>query len=324
MKRFYAAMLCATLAVSLMACDTPKDTAQTTEKSSEQESTTKSASKSSSSSQKEQTEEQKEESKEETNDDDSSFNSKAGMTLDYPYTDPSTLDTTAIPWGMAPDRDELNRPVTALTYQENYSDRYVDFIIPTEEKTIYLTFDEGYENGYTESILDTLAAHNATGIFFVTKPYAEDNPDLVRRMIDEGHIVGNHTVHHPSDGLTEYDIDYQTNEVTETHDYIKENFDYDMFLFRYPTGKFSEQSLAVVSNCGYRSVFWSFAYADWDRENQPDPTEALNKVTDSLHPGAIYLLHAVSSTNASILDDFLTNAENEGYTIGNYADTLEQ
>lgn len=246
-----------------------------------------------------------------------------GMTLHYPQIDTAGLDNTAIGWGMGPDRDELNRPMTALHYQTEYQDYNVDFIIPDEEKKIYLTFDEGYENGYSESILDTLKRHGAKGIFFVTKPYAESRPDLVQRMIDDGHIVGNHTVHHPSDGMQAHDIDYQTNEVTELHDYIRENFHYHMCLFRYPTGMFSKQSLAVVSNCGYRSVFWSFAYADWDRDNQPNPTEALNKLESSLHPGAIYLLHAVSSTNDAILDEFLNYVEAQGYEIGNYYETLD-
>ena len=247
---------------------------------------------------------------------------KHGMTLDYDYIEPTSLDNTPIGWGMGPDRDELNRPITALQYEEEYADYNVDFIVPSEEKRVYLTFDEGYENGFTEGMLDTLKAHNALGIFFVTKPYVESNPKLVRRMIKEGHVVGNHTVHHPSDGMPEYSIDYQTNEVTELHEYVKKKFDYDMYLFRYPTGKFSKQSLAVISNCGYRSVFWSFAYADWDRDNQPDPTEALQNVESKLHPGAIYLLHAVSQTNATILDDFLTYIEDQGYEVGNYAEVL--
>lgn len=249
--------------------------------------------------------------------------SGSGRTINYPYIDPAGLDNTAISWGMGPTRDEFNRPVTALQYQEEYKDFHVDFIIPTEEKVLYLTFDEGYENGFSGRILDTLKAHNAQGVFFVTKPYAESSPDLVKRMIDEGHVVGNHTVHHPSDGMQAHDIDYQTNEVRELHDYIKNNFGYEMCLFRYPTGMFSRQSLAVISNCGYRSAFWSFAYADWDRNNQPDPQEALQKLESSLHPGAIYLLHAVSETNTNILDAFLTYAESQGYTVGHYLDTLQ-
>ena len=253
----------------------------------------------------------------------SSSSGTKGMTLSYPHIDPSGLDNTAIPWGPGVQKDELNRPIASLSYQQEYKDYNVDFIVPTEDKVLYLTFDEGYENGCSGRILDTLRSHNAQGVFFVTKSYAESCPDLVRRMIDEGHVVGNHTVHHPSDGMQAHDIDYQTNEVMELHNYIKDTFGYEMCLFRYPTGMFSKQSLAVVSNCGYRSSFWSFAYADWDRDNQPNPSEALQKLESCLHPGAVYLLHAVSETNTNILDEFLTYAESQGYTIGHYLDTLQ-
>lgn len=137
-------------------------------------------------------------------------------------------------------------------------------------------------------------------------------------MIDEGHIVGAHSVTHPSAGMPSLSIDSQISEVRDLHNYVKEKFDYDMYLFRYPAGIFSEQSLAIVSNLGYRSVFWSFAYADWDPNKQPNEVEALQKVTDRLHNGAIYLLHAVSKTNADILSDFIDNARNLGYVFETY------
>ena len=172
------------------------------------------------------------------------------------------LDNTSQGWGMGPTRDEFNRPVDALNYEEKFAPYSVDFIKNTEEKVVYLTFDEGYEYGMTPQILDTLKEKNAKAVFFVTKPYAEADPDLVQRMIDEGHIVGNHTVHHPSAGMPSLSIADQTAEIMETDAYIKENFGYSMYLFRYPTGQFSEQSLAIVNNCNYRSVFWSFAYKD--------------------------------------------------------------
>lgn len=232
------------------------------------------------------------------------------------------LDNTGQGWGMGPTRDELNRPVDALSYQEKYAGYSVDFIKPTEEKVIYLTFDEGYEYGMTAQILDTLKEKNAPAVFFVTKPYAESSPELVRRMIDEGHVVGNHTVHHPSSGMPSLSITDQTNEIMETDAYLKENFGYSMSLFRYPTGQFSEQSLAVVNNCNYRSVFWSFAYKDWDVNNQPDETESLNLLLQKVHPGAIYLLHAESQTNTNILGSFIDAVRAQGYTIGVYTDTL--
>ncbi|MCR4841897.1 MAG: polysaccharide deacetylase family protein [Eubacterium sp.] len=234
------------------------------------------------------------------------------------------LSAEAIPWGYTQDRDEDNRPVTALEFQEKYADYNVDFIVDDADDQIYLTFDEGYENGYTPTILDTLKEKGATGVFFVTMDYVKRNPDLVRRMIDEGHVVGNHTVHHPSEGLQSLSVADQQAELNELHEYVKENFDYDMFVFRYPTGKFSEQSLAVVNNCGYRSVFWSFAYVDWDTENQLDPSEALETLTNALHPGAIYLIHAVSETNSKILGDFIDNAYEKGFTTGDYGELMLQ
>ena len=233
------------------------------------------------------------------------------------------LDNTSQGWGMGPTRDEFNRPVDALNYEEKFAPYSVDFIKNTEEKVVYLTFDEGYEYGMTPQILDTLKEKNAKAVFFVTKPYAEADPDLVQRMIDEGHIVGNHTVHHPSAGMPSLSIADQTAEIMETDAYIKENFGYSMYLFRYPTGQFSEQSLAIVNNCNYRSVFWSFAYKDWDVNNQPDETESLNLLMEKLHPGAIYLLHAESQTNADILGSFIDQVRTQGYEIGVYSDTLQ-
>ncbi len=240
-----------------------------------------------------------------------------------PIENVESLDNTSQGWGMGPTRDEFNRPVDALNYEEKFAPYSVDFIKDTEEKVIYLTFDEGYEYGMTPQILDTLKEKNAKAVFFVTKPYAESDPELVQRMIDEGHIVGNHTVHHPSAGMPSLSIADQTNEIVETDAYIKENFGYAMYLFRYPTGQFSEQSLAVVNNCNYRSVFWSFAYRDWDVDNQPDETESLNLLMQKLHPGAIYLLHAESQTNTNILGSFIDQVRAQGYEIGVYSDTLQ-
>ena len=184
--------------------------------------------------------------------------------------------------------------------------------------SIYLTFDEGYEYGQTESILNTLKEKGVSATFFVTEPYAKENPDLVRRMIDEGHVLGNHSVTHPSAGMPSLSLDKQENEVTENHAYIKENFGYDMYLFRYPTGRFSEQSLALLNNCNYKSIFWSFAYLDYDVNNQPDRVSSLQKMKDKLHPGAIYLLHAESETNAAVLGDFIDAVRAAGYGFKNF------
>lgn len=223
-----------------------------------------------------------------------------------------SLDSQSQNWGQGVNMDEKNRPVAALSAQEKYG-KYNAYFIGEESQNIYLTFDEGYEYGQTESILNTLKEKGVKAIFFVTKPYAESEPELVNRMIDEGHIVGNHSVTHPSKGLPSQTLEQQKEEVVGNHNYVKENFDYDMYLFRYPTGCFSEQSLALLNNCNYKSVFWSFAYVDYDVSNQPDPAESLAKLKQKLHPGAIYLLHAESETNAAILGDFIDAVREAGY-----------
>lgn len=243
----------------------------------------------------------------------------------YPYAEPAMgsnferveqLSADAVTWGPATNMDELNRPTACEQLQEKYGSYNVNFIGPEEEKKIYLTFDEGYENGNTADILDVLKEKDVKAVFFVTGHYVKTNPELVQRMIDEGHIVGNHSWGHinfPNSTPQEmYD------DILELHSYVQENFDYSMFLFRYPEGVFSEQSLAVLQDAGYQTAFWSYAYNDWDQNNQPDVDTAYAKVSGALHPGAIYLLHAVSTTNTEILDDFIDEARAQGYEVALY------
>lgn len=235
------------------------------------------------------------------------------------------LDTESKGWGPGGNVDENNVPVGATMYQDKYGYLGADFV-RTDSDAIFLTFDEGYEypeanssSGNTAQILDILKEKNVKAVFFVTLPYAKTNPDLIKRMIDEGHIIGNHSVTHPSNGLPSLaTVEDQQNEVTGVHDYLLENYNYTMNLFRYPTGAFSEQSLAIVHNLGYKSVFWSFAYKDWLTDAQPDTTEALQNMVDKLHPGAIYLLHAVSTTNVEVLGDFIDAVKEQGYEIQPY------
>jgi len=130
-------------------------------------------------------------------------------------------------------------------------------------------------------------------------------------MIDEGHTIGNHSVHHYS--MPTLDINTCRKEITEEHDYIKEKFNYEMYLFRPPMGEFSEQSLAITQSCGYKTVLWSYAYADWNPDRQMEPSKALSKITEAVHPGAIYLLHSVSKTNCEILGEFIDNVKALGY-----------
>lgn len=225
------------------------------------------------------------------------------------------LDTTKLGWGPGGPVDADNRPDGATVYQEKYGQYAADFIRENNQN-IYLTFDEGYENGYTDDILDTLKEKGVQAVFFVTMPYVQSEPELVQRMIDEGHIVGNHSVNHPS--FPEISLEECQQEIMELHDYVKENFGYEMSLFRFPMGEFSEADLKVVQDLGYRSVFWSFAYRDWLVDEQPDPQEAIATIEDKCHPGAIYLLHAVSATNAQVLGQVIDDLRGEGYVFCAY------
>lgn len=240
-----------------------------------------------------------------------------------PIAEITSISNELYNWGSGGGVDELNRPVGCLMYMEKFSSYPADFIQDTTEKVIYLTFDEGYEYGHTPKILDTLEEKDCPAVFFVTKPFAESEPDLIQRMIDGGFIIGNHSVTHPADGLPSETLDEQTAEVMDMHNYMVETYDYSMCLFRYPAGKFSEQSLALMNNLNYRAVFWSFAYLDYNVDNQPEEEASLQKMVDALHPGAIYLLHGVSQTNADVLGRFIDEARGEGYRFASYADVLD-
>ncbi len=235
----------------------------------------------------------------------------------------STLDTKSSGWGFGNNVDSDNRPNGSLNAQNKYGKYDADFIAP-KTKNVYLTIDEGYENGYTAKILDVLKEKECPAVFFVTLPYVKSNPELVQRMIDEGHVVGNHSVTHPSKGLPSQSISEQANELIELHKYVKDNFGYDMYLFRFPAGIYSEQSLALVQELGYRSVFWSFAYRDWETDKQPDPKASLAKLNSKMHEGAIYLLHAVSSTNTEIMGQFIDDTRAAGYTFCLYPQSFSE
>jgi peptidoglycan-N-acetylmuramic acid deacetylase len=224
----------------------------------------------------------------------------------------NALDNQLYQWGQGRQVDGQNRPISSVSYQEEYG-KYDAYFIRSESKSIYLTFDEGYENGYTEKILDILKEKQCSAVFFVTMPYVKQNPDLIQRMIDEGHVVGNHTVNHPS--MPGESIAEATEEIMELHRYVEQEFDYEMTLFRPPMGEWSERTLALTQQLGYQTVFWSFAYQDWETDNQPAPDAAMERLTEALHDGAIYLLHAVSKTNTSILGDFIDNTRAKGYTF---------
>ena len=186
----------------------------------------------------------------------------------------------------------------------------------TNDKVLYLTFDAGYENGCTAQILDTLKAHNAKAAFFVVGNYLETAPELVQRMADEGHLVGNHTWHH-------YDMSRIADEATFTDELTSVAEKYRELTgqamkkyYRPPQGVYSEENLRMAQALGYRTVFWSLAYVDWLQDDQPTAEEAFSKLLPRTHPGAIVLLHSTSATNAAILDDLLTRWEEAGYRFG--------
>ena len=180
------------------------------------------------------------------------------------------------------------------------------------EKVMYLTFDEGYENGYTAAILDTLLKHNIPAAFFITGPYLKEHNDLVKRMVNEGHIVGNHTVNHPS--LPDCNIERMKKEISELSDAFFKIYGIQMKYLRPPMGEYSERTLQITSQMNYINVFWSFAYRDWETNNQKGAEYAFNEITKNFHNGAVILLHAVSRDNSNALEKILTEAINYGYT----------
>lgn len=194
------------------------------------------------------------------------------------------------------------------------------YIGNSEEKKIYLTFDAGYENGVTEKILDVLQKHDVPAAFFLVGNYLEQEPELVKRMVAEGHTVGNHTYHH-------YDMSKISNEET----FRKELEDLEALFYqvtgkkmekyyRPPQGCYSEENLKMAQSMGYHTVFWSLAYVDWINDKQPTPQEAFSKLIPRIHNGAVVLLHSTSATNGEILDELLTRWKDLGYTFG----TLEE
>lgn len=183
----------------------------------------------------------------------------------------------------------------------------------TSSKIIYLTFDEGYENGNTGKILDTLKELKVPAAFFVVKPYIDKEPELVKRMVSEGHIVGNHTVHHPSMAQI-HDKEKFKAEFTGVEDAYKKLIGQDMpKFFRPPMGKYSKESLQMTKELGYKTIFWSFAYKDWLIHDQPSEGYGIEKIGKGAHPGCIMLLHAVSNTNTKILATVIKNLQANGY-----------
>ena len=192
-----------------------------------------------------------------------------------------------------------------------------------EEKVIYLTFDAGYENGCTAKILDTLKKHNVPAAFFLVGNYIEQNADLVRRMVREGHIVGNHTMHHPDMSKISGKSAFQK-ELADLETLYQEVTGCPMpKYYRPPQGNYSESNLQMAKELGYKTVFWSLAYVDWNNDSQPTKEYAFSKLLPRTHNGAVVLLHSTSATNAQILDELLTKWEQMGYRFASIEELFQ-
>lgn len=216
-------------------------------------------------------------------------------------------------WGLS-FRKEGARPEGNADINElkQYNAYYAE---DTDEKVLYLTFDAGYENGNTPAILDALKKHGAPAAFFIVGNFIEDEPELVKRMVEEGHIVGNHTMTHPDMSAISTQESFQE-ELAGVEKLYEDLTGEPMTRFyRPPRGVYSISNLAMADNLGYATFFWSLAYVDWNQEQQPSREEAFSKLLPRVHPGAIVLLHSTSSTNAEILDELLTKWEEMGYSF---------
>ena len=223
------------------------------------------------------------------------------------------LSTERLGWGQGKQVNEQNQPIGAVTYQEKYGQWGGVFLAPeAETPTIYLTFDFGYETGYSAAILDTLKEKNAPATFFVVGSYAKNNAETVERMLAEGHTVGSHSATHKD--MTALSDEEARAEITDFNQQFAEQFGVTPTLFRFPEGVFSQRLLALAANEGMRSVFWSYAYADWDTSAQPDKAESLEKALAAAHPDAVYLLHPMA-TNSAMLGELIDGLRAAGYTL---------
>lgn len=207
---------------------------------------------------------------------------------------------------------------------EELADYDAYYVADTADKVIYLTFDAGFENGNTEPILDALKKHNAKGTFFVVGHYLETAPELIKRMVEEGHCVGNHTYNHPDMSKISNKESF-TKEMQDVETLYEEITGEKMTKFyRPPQGKFSTSNLEMAKELGYHTFFWSLAYVDWYQDDQPTHEAAFEKLLPRIHPGAIVLLHSTSQTNAEIMDELLTKWEEMGYTFGTLEDLVNK
>lgn len=224
--------------------------------------------------------------------------------------DLSKISNKKICWGIKRAKDHKQPDVGKLN--KKVLDEYNGLCLGNDEsKCVYLTFDAGYEAGYTEKILETLKQNNVTATFFITGHYLKTQPNLVQKMIEYGNTVGNHTVNHKS--MPEIDINTLKDEVMKLHTAVYEKFGYEMKYLRPPKGEFSERTLSYTNSLGYISVMWSMAYDDWDENKQGRTEYGKSKILDNIHNGAIILLHSNSKDNSDILDEVIKKIKAMGY-----------
>ena len=222
------------------------------------------------------------------------------------------LSSQKVMWGLGKNTNEYKQPIDALNANDMYREQDAIFV-GDKDKKIYLTFDNGYENGYTTKVLDVLMEENVYSMFFLTYDYVKDNPDLTKRMIYDGHQIGNHTYKHKSFIETSLESIYE--DVYSFEDYMHQKYHYHMEYIRPPKGEFTQASLGLMKQMGLKTILWSFAYYDYSVDDQMSYDVALTKLKDGLHPGAIYLLHCVSKTNSEVLQEFIQYAKEQGYTF---------
>ena len=216
-------------------------------------------------------------------------------------------------WGLS-FRQEGSAPIGPASARELY--RYDGvYLGDTTKKVLYLTFDAGYENGCTGKILDILKKHNVPAAFFLVGNYIQTNPDLVRRMVQEGHIVGNHTMHHPDMSKISTQDAFEKELKSLEQLYLETTGQELPKYYRPPQGIYSQENLEMAKALGYKTVFWSLAYVDWNNDKQPTKEYAFSKLLPRTHNGAVILLHSTSQTNASILDELLCKWKEQGYTF---------
>ena len=234
----------------------------------------------------------------------------SNKTINTSATTIESLSSKKIEWGIKRN-DNHEQPDLGSTNKRIIDEAKGIAMGGKDSKKVYLTFDEGYEAGYTEKILEVLKQNDVKACFFITAHYVNTKPELVQKMIEEGHTIGNHTVNHKSlPSISDEEIE---KEIMILHHVMYEKYEYEMKYIRPPKGEFNERTLKKCASLGYKTVMWSFAYCDWDEKKQPSINESTKIIENNFHSGEIMLLHSNSKTNSEVLDTIIKKAKSDGY-----------